>query len=112
MISCGWSGYAGSSKYDDEHPALSIAAAEWIVAQRVKLLAVDIPTPDLPVALRPDGFNWPVHHALLRDGVIVAEHLCNTETLEGQRAEFVFCALNIANADGAPARVLARQIAG
>ena len=112
LLSCGWSGYAGSSKYDDEHPALSIAAAEWIVAQRVKLLAVDIPTPDLPVALRPDGFNWPVHHALLRDGVIVAEHLCNTKTLEGQRAEFVFCALNIAKADGAPARVLARQIAG
>ena len=112
LLSCGWSGYAGSSKYDDEHPALSIAAAEWIVAQRVKLLAVDIPTPDLPVALRPDGFNWPVHHALLRDGVIVAEHLCNTETLEGQRAEFVCCALNIAKADGAPARVLARQITG
>ncbi|MBI08068.1 MAG: hypothetical protein CMM55_00980 [Rhodospirillaceae bacterium] len=112
LLSCGWSGYAGSSKYDDEHPALSIAAAEWIVAQRVKLLAVDIPTPDLPVALRPDGFNWPVHHALLRDGVIVAEHLCNTKTLEGQRTEFVFCALNIAKADGAPARVLARQIAG
>ena len=110
LLSCGWSGYAGSSKYDDEHPALSIAAAEWIVAQRVKLLAVDIPTPDLPVALRPDGFNWPVHHALLRDGVIVAEHLCNTKTLEGQRTEFVFCALNIAKADGAPARVLARQI--
>ncbi len=112
LLSCGWSGYAGSSKYDDEHPALSIAAAEWIVAQRVKLLAVDIPTPDLPVALRPDGFNWPVHHALLRDGVIVAEHLCITNTLEGQRAEFVFCVLNIAKADGAPARVLARQIAG
>lgn len=112
LLSCGWSGYAGSAKYDDEHPALSVAAAEWLVAQRVKLLAVDIPTPDLPVALRPEGFNWPVHHVLLRDGVIVAEHLCNTGTLEGQRAEFVFCALNIARADGAPARVLARPIAG
>ena len=112
LLSCGWSGYAGSAKYDDEHPAVSVAAAEWLVDQRVKLLAVDIPTPDLPVALRPEGFNWPVHHVLLRDGVIVAEHLCNTNSLEGQRAEFVFCALNIAKADGAPARVLARPIAG
>jgi len=111
LLSAGWSGCVGSAKYDDEHPALSVAAAEWIVAQKVKLLAVDVPTPDLPVALRPDGFNWPVHHALLGDGVIVAEHLCNTATLEGKRAEFVFCALNIAKADGAPARVLARPIA-
>jgi len=111
LLSCGWSGYVGSTKYDDEHPSLSVAAAEWLVMQRCKLLAVDIPTPDLPVALRPDEFNWPVHHVLLREGVIVAEHLCNTETLEGHRAEFVFCALNIAQADGAPARVLARPIA-
>lgn len=112
MLSAGWSGFVGSEKYDDQHPALSVAAAEWLVAHRVKLLAVDFPTPDLPVARRPEGFNWPVHHALLGSGVIVAEHLCNTAALEGSRAEFVFCALNIAKADGAPARVLARAIAG
>jgi kynurenine formamidase len=111
MLTTGWSDFVGSPKYDDEHPSLSLAAAEWIVAQKVKLLAVDFPTPDLPVAQRPEGFNWPVHHALLGDGVLVSEHLRNVDTLVGSRAEFVFCALNITKADGAPARVLGRRIA-
>jgi len=43
---------------------------------------------------------------------IETEHLRNVKPLSGGRAEFVFCALNIAKADGAPARVLARPVAG
>lgn len=112
LLSAGWSAHAGGATYDDAHPALSVAAAEWLVARKIKLLAVDFPTPDLPVARRPEGFDWPVHHALLGRGVIVAEHLRNTASLEGGRAEFMFNALNIAKADGAPVRALARPIAG
>ncbi len=82
-LNTGWSKISGTARYDDEHPALSVAAAEWIVARKVKLLAIDMPTPDLPVARRPDGFNWPVHHALLADGVLVAEHIRNLEPLAG-----------------------------
>lgn len=112
VLDTGWSEFVGTTKYDDEHPALSVAAAEWLVARKIKLLAVDFTTPDMPNCRRPEGFDWPVHHVLLAHGVIIAEHLRNVKPLSGGRAEFVFCALNIARADGAPARVLARPIAG
>lgn len=108
-ISTGWSRHFGQPRYD-RHPSLSVPAAEWLVANRVKLLAVDCVTPDLPVNRREAGFGWPVHHVLLREGVLVAEHVANLDRLEGGRAEFVFSALNIRDSDGAPARVLARGV--
>ena len=103
-----WSEYVNSPLYD-QHPSLSVAAAEWIVEHRVKMLAVDMPTPDLPVSRREDGFNWPVHHCLLSHGVLVAEHLRNLDEIADQRVEFMVNALNIENADGAPVRILARS---
>ena len=96
----------------DAHPCLSLAAADWIVAKQVKLLACDFPTPDLPVHRRPaEGFTWPVHQRLLRDGVLICEHLRGPRPLAGKRVEFIFGALAITGSDGAPARVMAREIA-
>ncbi len=92
------------------HPSLSVAAAQWLVDHKVKLLAVDTPTPDIPVDRRPPDFDWPVHHVLLRDGVLVSEQVANLRPLAGQRVEFMFCPLNIEDGDGAPARVLARPL--
>jgi kynurenine formamidase len=101
----------GTSDYD-RHAALSIAAAEWLVDRRVKLVAVDMPTPELPLHMRPADFDWPVHHTLLRDGVLIAEQVTNAGSLAGRRAEFLFLPLNIVGSDGAPARVLGRPIRG
>jgi kynurenine formamidase len=101
--------HVGTPDYD-RHAALSIAAAEWLVERQVKLVAMDMPTPELPLHLRPPGFDWPVHHTLLRDGVLIAEQVTNAPSLAGQRAEFLFLPLNIVGSDGAPARVLGRPI--
>ena len=100
----------GTPDYD-RHASLSVAAADWLVQQKVKLVAVDMPTPDIAIDRRPAGFIWPVHRILLRDGVLIAEQVTNLASLAGKRAEFMFCPLNIADCDGAPARVLARAIA-
>jgi arylformamidase len=80
------------------------------VDRQVKLLAVDTPTPDIPVDKRPPGFDWPVHHTLLGDGVLISEQVANAHSLVGRRAEFLFLPLNIVGGDGAPARVLGRPI--
>jgi arylformamidase len=109
-IDTGASRRVGMPDYD-KHASLSVAAAEWLVAQKVKLVAVDMPTPDLALDRRPEGFIWPVHRALLRDGVLIAEQVTNLDSLAGKRVEFMFCPLNIADCDGAPARVLARAVA-
>jgi kynurenine formamidase len=100
----------GTPDYD-RHASLSVAAAEWLVARKVKLVAVDMPTPDIAIDKRPEGFIWPVHRALLAYGALIAEQVTNLRTLAGKRAEFMFLPLNIADCDGAPARVLARAIA-
>ena len=76
----------------------------------MKLLAVDTPTPDLPLDRRAPDFTWPVHRTLLGHGILIAEQLANLRALSGRRVEFVFAPLPIAGSDGSPARVLARPI--
>jgi len=109
LLDTGWADDFGSERYD-QNPCLSVAAAEWLVEHRVKLLGVDFATPDLAVDRRGAGFNWPVHHVLLSHGVLIAEHLTNLHSLAGRRIEAMFFALNIEHADGAPARVVARPL--
>ena len=109
VLDTGWAQHFGTPRYD-RHPNLSVAAAEWLVAQRIKLLACDTVTPDLAVNRREPGFGWPVHHVLLGHGVLVSEHVTNLATLSNGHAEFMFLALNIEGADGSPARVLGRRL--
>jgi len=109
LLDTGISRYVGTPDYD-RHTALSVAAADWLVDKKIKLLAVDTPTPDIPTHKRPRGFDWPVHHTLLRDGVLISEQVANARSLAGRRAEFLFLPLNIVGGDGAPARVLGRAI--
>ena len=50
------------------------------------------------------------HDILLRNGVIMIEYLCNTVQLTGKRTFLMVLPLKIANADGAPARVVAMDL--
>ena len=105
----GWAPLWGHEDWG-RHPHLSMDAAEWLVDRKVKLLAVDTPTPDLAYDRRDADFDYPVHCALLKYGVLIAEQLANLETLAGTRVEFMFCPIPLAEGDGAPARVLARRL--
>ncbi len=109
LLDTGAAQYIGTANYD-RHAALSVAAAHWLLDKQIKLLAVDTPTPEIAIDKRPSGFDWPVHHTLLRDGVLISEQVANARSLAGQRAEFLFLPLNIVGGDGAPARVLGRPI--
>lgn len=103
----GWSRHAGTPLYS-RHPWLTEDAALWLVERRVKLLACDTPSADLPIPERQPGFAWPAHQVLLARGILISEHLTGHAGLAGRRAEFIFNALAIRGSDGAPARVLAR----
>lgn len=51
ILNLGWHGkYADSQEYFGEAPGLSKAAAEWLVAKRVKMVGVDTPNIDHPLA--------------------------------------------------------------
>ena len=109
LLDTGWARHINTDEYE-EHPSLSVDAAEWLVDHQVKLLGVDFSTPDLTAHMRPPGFTWPVHQILLSNGVLVAEHLTNLRSLANRRAELMFLALPIHGSDGAPARVLGRPL--
>ena len=57
-------------------------------------------------------FDWPVHPILSSHGVLIGEHPTNPRAFAGHRVEVAFPALDIAHADGAPARVIACPAAG
>ncbi|HEX6547743.1 MAG TPA: cyclase family protein [Candidatus Dormibacteraeota bacterium] len=99
--------HAQHDRYHD-HPYLSLEAASWLVERRVKLVALDVATPDQPERGRAAGFDWPVHHLLLENRVLVAEHLAHLELVAGRRFEAFALPLPIVDADGSPARIVAR----
>jgi kynurenine formamidase len=109
-IDTGWAAHYPGEMFG-KHPCLSVEAAEWLVAQRVKLVAFDFSTPDLPLHRRPPtGFNWPVHRALLSKGVLICEQLRPPAELAGHRVELMFASLSVRKSDGAPARAIARRV--
>jgi kynurenine formamidase len=99
-----WRGGGG----DGDHPCLSEDAARWLVERGVKLLATDLPTPDLAISRRVDDFDWPVHRILLGRGVLIAENLTNLGGL-APRVDAMLMPLPIAGSDGSPVRALARS---
>lgn len=109
LLNTGWTAHGNTPLYD-QHPHLTPAAAAWLADRRIKLLAVDFPSPDLPIAHREPGFNWPTHLVLLSQGILVSENIRIPAQLRPGRAEFLFLALNIEGSDGSPARVLGRNI--
>lgn len=109
LLCAGWDKRFGTDTYL-LNPALTVAAAEWLVNQGIKALGVDFATPDMALAKRSADFDWPVHKVLLSAGALVAENLTNLAPLANQRVEVVFGALNIKGADGSPARIIARAV--
>ncbi|WP_179274226.1 cyclase family protein [Rhodococcus sp. 06-221-2] len=109
VLETGWWCHVGTPLYA-RHPSLSVDLARWLVDRRVSMIAVDTGTPDVPVQLRPEGFNWPVHQILLGAGVLIAEHVTNLTALSGQRVELMFAPLNIRGSDGAPVRAVGRPV--
>ena len=109
FIRTGWDvHFANDQQAYHQHPFLSVEAASWLVERRVKMLAMDVATPDMPEALRQPGFDWPVHHLLLSAGVLVAEHLAHLELVAGRRFHALAMPIPIVGADGAPARIVAQ----
>lgn len=108
FLHAGWDAYyrTDHAQYD-VHPYLALSAARWLVDRGVRLLGLDVLTPDVPQPLRPAGFAWPVHHALLEAGTLIVENLARLELVCGSRFTAFVLPVPIAGADGAPARVIA-----
>lgn len=109
VLHTGWDQLYGEESYHD-HPYLSEDCAKWLVSKKIKALGVDFTTPDCPIKKRPSDFNWPVHHILLGNHILVIEHLTNLSLLDNQRVFINASPIIIKGADGAPARIIAKML--
>jgi len=91
-----------------DYPYFTVAAAEYLVDQDVKLLGFDTPSPDASSGSLDGGEeDSPVHKVLLGAEVVLVEYLKNLGAVDPDE-EWSISALpiKIRGVDGAPARVV------
>lgn len=83
LVATGWDRHWGSDAYYHDHSFLSVAAAEYLVAQGAALVGIDSHNiDDTRVRTRP------VHTALLGAGIVVCEHMTGLGALPDSEFRF------------------------
>jgi kynurenine formamidase len=82
LLLTGMDRHYGSERYYNNHPVVTEQFAEFLAARKVKMLGMDMPSPDLP--------PFPVHKLLLEKGIFVLENLTGLEQLQGKEGLEVF----------------------
>ena len=93
----------GVNEFRPDFVALTADAADWVVQREMLLIGVDY----LSVQRFRDGPQ--VHVTLLQAGVVILEGL-NLSSAPPGKYELVCLPLKLADADGAPARAILRQL--
>jgi kynurenine formamidase len=89
------------------NPYLAQDLADELVAKKVKVLGVDCVTVDMPVAVRPPDFAYPIHRTLLGNNVLIVENLGDLSSLAGKRLKIYAFPLKITGSDAGHVRVVA-----
>jgi len=100
ILATGWHRRFGTPEFFTRFPSLTLDAAEYLAARKIRLLGMDMPTP---------GKLWlELHHLLLSPGVemVLVESLANLDAVPD---EFLFIGfpLNFQGRDGSPIRAVA-----
>jgi arylformamidase len=107
ILRTGWSEYFGNLKFYNEYPFLSENAAQWLVKNGVRLIAMDTPSPDNPAHSRGTPKDSPNHKVLLGAGVVLVEYLANLKSLTAGEVELIVMPLKLKGCDGSPVRCIA-----
>jgi arylformamidase len=86
LVHTGWSQHWRTDAYFENHPFLTAEAADYLVSQDVKLVGIDSHNID---DTRTN--TRPVHTTLLRNEILIVEHMTNLHLLKGKR--FIFNAV-------------------
>ena len=76
LVHTGWDAHWGTDAYFEGHPYLTEQAAIWLRDAGAVLVGIDSFNID-----NVDGGTRPVHSVLLREEILIAEHLCNLQQL-------------------------------
>lgn len=102
-----WSDHWLKEDFYVDHPFLAQETAKWLVANGLKLLAMDTPMPDNPQNGQGTKLDSPIHKILLGNGVILIEYLNDLKQITTSEVELITLPLKIRGVDGAPARCAA-----
>ena len=91
----------GTGGYFTDHPALDINMVEFLVEKNVRLIGLDMPSPD--------HHPFPVHRKLLENDILIIENLRNLKELRDKTIRLYAFPLHI-RADASIVRVVAEII--
>lgn len=86
-----------------DYQALTADAADWLIAQGVKLVGIDY------LSIEAAGGDGTVHRMLLEAGLIILEGLDLSQVSAGNY-ELICLPLKLASRDGAPCRAVLRSL--
>lgn len=100
LLYTGYDAYFGMSSYFDNHPSVEKELAQFFVERKIKLLGIDMPSPD--------HYPFEIHKILLEKDILIIENMRNMQGLKGLK-EFEVIAVPLSiRAEAAPARVIAK----
>src|SRR5258706_778380 len=103
LIHTGWDEHWATDKYFEGHPFLSEDAAIYLKQCGVKLVGIDSMNID-----DTRGNARPVHSTLLREEILIAEHLCNLAKVPDEGFNFSAVPPKFKGAGTFPVRAFAR----
>ena len=80
LVHTGWARHWKTNQYFEGHPYLTTEAAEYLRDNGATLVGIDSLNID-----NTDTGHRPVHTTLLRENILIVEHLCNLENLPAER---------------------------
>lgn len=104
LLHTGWDRFYGDPSYLVDYPSLTMEAADWLLEHQVRLVALDMLSPDLPPARRAPDAQLVVHRRLLGNDILIAENLTGMAPFVGRRLQVYALPIKVAEGDGAPSR--------
>lgn len=100
LLYTGYDEFFGTDKYFKNHPTVDEVLAQFFVDRGVKLIGMDMPSPD--------KYPFNVHHKLLENDILIIENLRNLKSLvDVEKFEIMAFPLNI-HAEASLTRVVAK----
>jgi arylformamidase len=103
LVHTGWDEYWATDKYYENHPFLTEDAAVYLKQAGVKLVGIDSHNID-----DTRGNTRPVHSTLLREEILIAEHLCNLKNIPDEGFTFSAVPPKFKGAGTFPVRAFAK----
>jgi arylformamidase len=103
LVHTGWDEYWATDKYYENHPFLTEDAAVYLKQSGVKLVGIDSHNID-----DTRGNTRPVHSTLLREEILIAEHLCNLKNVPDEGFTFSAVPPKFKGAGTFPVRAFAK----